>query len=67
MTSLMDGDLDKALIYYESFNAEYNRVSQLIPEWEGYFPSGPMDDLGEALKSKDGAAIEAAIQQVGGV
>ena len=63
----MGGDLDKAQMYYNAFDAEYTKVSMMMPEWKEYFPSKPMDDLGEAFENKDIEGIQMAMGQIGAV
>ncbi len=59
-TDFIQGDLDNMNIDFENFRAEYLKTSKLVPEWQDYFPIGPVDKLGEALKSGDQGIIMGA-------
>lgn len=67
MTSMMEGKVNKAQKYFESFKTEYEKVSKMVPEWINYFPTAPIEELGEAIESKDGEKIQKSMEHLGGV
>lgn len=62
VTDFMESDFSHAEQGYKDFRAQYARVSQMVPEWTDRFPAGPMDALGEALKSRDPAQFMPAVE-----
>jgi hypothetical protein len=67
-TSLADGNMENAQLYYGGLKEKYAELSEMVPEWsEEYWPSEPLDQLGEALQGTDPAAIGQAMGGVGAV
>lgn len=64
---LGQGDIDGAMANYNAFKEQYTKMSEMVPEWKGKFPSEPVDALGEALTSGDPSKIGPAMGAVGGV
>jgi hypothetical protein len=67
MVDLFENDIENVSANFENFKTQYIEVSKLVPEWEGYFPLEPVDELGRALKTGDQGRVMAAVQQVGNV
>ncbi len=65
MIDLQQGDASGVQANYEAFKAQYEKVSDLVPEWKDRFPGDPIAALGEALKSNDPQKIGQAMGQVG--
>ena len=66
-TSLADGNMENAQQYFDAFKEKYAQLSEMVPEWSEYWPSEPLDQLGEALQGTDPAAIGGAMGGVGAV
>jgi cytochrome c556 len=61
-THIADGDLTKAQEYFKTFEAEYQKVAKMVPEWSvHYWPEKPINDLSAALESGDQQKIGAAM------
>jgi hypothetical protein len=64
IVDLMEQEPPNAIANFEKFKAQYLDVSKLVPEWTKKFPVGPVDDLGQALKTGKQDAVMAAFKQV---
>ena len=64
---LQQGDIQGAQANYEALKAQYQKVSEMVPEWRGMFPSEPIEALGSALNSGDPSKVGAAMGQLGQV
>jgi hypothetical protein len=62
---LFEGDLANAQANFESFRAQYLKVSKMVPEWESYYPMAPVDQLAAAMKSEDPGQVMGAIDNLG--
>lgn len=67
MVDLQEGDVEGAKANYQAFKAQYQKVSQLVPEWKDHFPAEPVEALGQALASGDPAKVGPAMGRVGQV
>lgn len=62
-TDFMEDDFANAEKGYEDFRAQYDKLSQMVPEWASNCPTEPMDALRAALKSRDAAKFVPAFEQ----
>lgn len=60
-------DIENARAGLERFRTEYASVAGLVPEWQGAYPTEPVDALATALESGDPARIGAGFEAVGAV
>jgi len=67
VTDFMEGDFDNAQHGYADFRVQYGKLSLLVPEWAGKYPTQPMDELGAALESRDPAKFMPAVEHASGV
>lgn len=67
LVDLFEKDFENAEANFERFKSQYQEISKLVPEWEGDFPLSPVEEFGEALKTKDEAKIMVAYEKVGNV
>jgi cytochrome c553 len=67
MSELFENDLTNAFDHFRKFKDQYSEVSGLVPEWKGFYPSAPVEELGASLKSGDQGRIQAAFEKVGRV
>ncbi|TFH41201.1 MAG: hypothetical protein E4G94_08365 [ANME-2 cluster archaeon] len=58
-------DFDNASIHFEAFREEYEESSKQVPEWSGYFPIKPVNELESALETEDLSVIMPAVGKVG--
>jgi cytochrome c556 len=67
IVDLTENDPENAAANYEKFLAQYREVSKLVPEWTAEYPLGPVEGLGQALKTGKQDAVMEAFAQVDGV
>ncbi len=67
VSDLMENDPENAQANFARFKAQYAELSELVPEWKGGFPPGPIEELGAALATGDQGKVMAAYEKVGGV
>jgi cytochrome c556 len=67
VSDLMENDPENAQANFAAFKAQYAEFPELVPEWKGDFPPGPVEELGAALAGGDQGKIMAAYEKVGGV
>jgi hypothetical protein len=65
MSDWMEGDPANSQTNYDTFKTKYLAASKLVPEWQAYYPSEPLEALGVALKSGDQVKIMVAYENVG--
>ncbi len=65
VVDLFENDHDNVKAGFENFRTQYAEVSHLVPEWEGYYPMGPVADLENAISTGDRGKVMAAYQEVG--
>jgi len=64
---LQEGDMANVKANFQAFNAEYAKISKMVPEWTSQFPQAPVDALGTAINSGNPAQIGQAMGGVGNV
>jgi hypothetical protein len=64
---LFEGDLENSRKNFHAFRKEYAKISTLVPEWTGMYPTAPVDELGKAMETGDPGKIMPAIDAVGRV
>jgi cytochrome c556 len=64
---IMDNDIQGARNSFDEFRAQYMKILEMVPEWKGYYPVGPVDKLGAQLKEGDPGQVMEAFGQVGGI
>ena len=52
---------------YEGFKSQYQAVREMVPEWEGFYPTAPVEELGAVLKKGERGEVMAAYEKVGGI
>lgn len=67
VSDVLEGDFENADRGYAEFRAQYGKLAELVPEWEGLLPIEPMDALGQALQTRDPAAVMPAVDRASGV
>ncbi|MBI2852854.1 MAG: hypothetical protein HYX84_07125 [Chloroflexi bacterium] len=68
MTDVQQGDsASKISTNFKAFKTQYQKMSDMVPEWKNLFPMKPVDDLGAVLDSGDMAKIGPAFGAVGEV
>lgn len=67
IVDLMEKEPQNALVNFDKFKGQYQDVAQLVPEWTKEYPLGPVDGLGQALKTGNQEAGMKAFEQVNGV
>jgi hypothetical protein len=50
---------------YEFFKGQYQKMSEMVPEWKTRFPMEPVESLGKALTGGDPAKVGPALEEVG--
>lgn len=65
IADLLEDDLPGAKGNYEDFRAQYAEVRGLVPEWEPYYPTGPVEQMAAAFASGDRGRLMAAFEEVG--
>ncbi len=63
-TDVQEGDMANATANFNQFKAQYQKVSTMVPEWQGYWDINLVDKLGEDLNNKN---IPAVFQDVGNI
>ncbi|OGW14714.1 MAG: hypothetical protein A3G93_10530 [Nitrospinae bacterium RIFCSPLOWO2_12_FULL_45_22] len=43
---------DHAIKLFKSFEEQYDQVSQMVPEWDYYFPNGPLQEVEQLISQK---------------
>ena len=67
LVDLQEGDIPGVQANYKAFVEQYNKLSDMVPEWKGLFPKEPVEALGAALASGDPGRVGAAFEEVGKV
>jgi hypothetical protein len=67
VVDLFENDLQNAKNNFERFKAQYVDVSKLVPEWKKSYLLGPVEELGEVLKTGDQDEVMAAYEKVGNI
>jgi cytochrome c556 len=62
---VMEGDLPGAVNSFGEFESQYRKVSQMVPEWEGYYSMAMVQRLGKELKKGGRDETMAAFGEVG--
>jgi hypothetical protein len=62
---LFEGDLANAQANLEKFKELYIKISKMVPEWESYYPTEPIDRLTAAMKSQDPGQVMGAVDNLG--
>jgi hypothetical protein len=65
--NLQEQDMTNVKASFQAFQAEYNKVSKMVPEWTSLFPADPVTALGTAIDSGNPAQIGPAMGGVGKV
>lgn len=65
LSDLFEGDLENVLPNFEKFKMLYTEISKMVPEWEKFFPHGPVDELGKALAKGNQKEVMAAYERAG--
>ena len=67
MVDVLSNDMENARTNFGRFKANYNEMSQMVPEWTSLFPAEPLSELENALASGDPGKIMPAFEGVGAV
>ncbi|OGO23602.1 MAG: hypothetical protein A2144_14315 [Chloroflexi bacterium RBG_16_50_9] len=67
MGDLQQGDIAGVEANYQAFKGQYEKISGMVPEWQGFFPMEPVENLGKAINSGDPSKIGPAFGPVGEV
>ena len=67
IVDLMEEDLDGARGSFRDFQTQYRAIAAMVPEWEGEYPGGEVEKLGEALANGDRERAMGAFAAVGGI
>jgi hypothetical protein len=65
--NLGERDLAGAKASYQAFQAQYTKMSKMVPEWTSRFPQAPVMALGRAIEGGNPAQIGPAMGGVGQV
>jgi hypothetical protein len=65
--NLQENDMAGAKASFQAFQAQYTKMSTMVPEWTSRFPAAPVTALGQAINSGDPAKIGQAMGPVGQV
>ena len=65
IVDLFENDIENITADFSSFSDEFVKLSELVPEWKDYFMSGTIDELGQALKTRNPEKIMPAYEKVG--
>lgn len=58
------GNFEQARAYFENFQAQYLKVSRMVPEWEAAYSLKPLEDLRASLETGDQGTVMAAFGAV---
>ena len=64
---LQEQDMANLKPNFQAFEAQYIKMSKMVPEWTSRFPMAPVTALGTAIDSGDPSKIGPAMGAVGGV
>lgn len=64
---LQKQDMASVKTHFQAFKTQYDKVSQMVPEWTSRFPEDPVTELGAAIDSGNPAQIGPAIGKIGQV
>ena len=67
LVNLFENDMDNVMPSFEGFKTLYGEMAKLVPEWTHLYPAAPVEELGNALKSKDQGKVMAAFEKIGQV
>jgi hypothetical protein len=67
VVDLFENDLQNAKNNFERFKVQYVDVSKLVPEWKKSYLLGPVEELGEVLKTGDQDEVMVAYEKVGNI
>lgn len=67
VVDVSENDPKGASANFENFKTQYGATAKLVPEWESWYPAGPVEELGKVLSSGPPETVMAAVGKVGGV
>jgi hypothetical protein len=67
IVDLQQNDTSGIQSNYEFFKSQYQKMSEMVPEWKERFTMEPVESLGEALTGGDPAKVGPALEEVGKV
>ena len=67
IVDLMEDDLEGARGSFRDFQAQYQAIAAMVPEWEGEYPEDEVKVLGEALETGNKTRAMSAFNAVGGI
>ncbi len=61
-TAVQEGDMANATVNFIQFKAQYQKVSKMVPQWQGYWDINLVNQLGDDLNNNN---VPAVFQDVG--
>jgi cytochrome c556 len=64
---ISENDRAGAMTNFESFEKQYRDTAHLVPEWESWYPTKPVEELGKIVAGGNPGEVMAAVGKVGAV
>ncbi len=64
-TDVQEGDMANATVNFNQFKAQYQKVSKMVPQWQGYWNINLVNKLGEDLNNNNISAVFQDIGKIG--